>query len=332
MRGRATAHGAMWAGAARRCRWWPRGLASLLAWSLLGGGLARGGWAAPALQPVSTRLNLLLVTADDMNADSPGWMGSAMPATPRLDALAGSSHRFVNAHLTASICVPSRAALLTGRVPHRNGALGFGPVDSDVPTLVEVLRAQGYFAAAINKLSHMRPARKFPWDLALHGSGRTPSRMGADVTRCLEEARHAGRPFFVDANITDPHRPFLGSELDRWPTGPTARLEHATVHTWALGAGAALVPGILEDLPAVRRELTRYYASVARMDDSLGAVLDALDATRHAADTVVVFLSDNGMSVPFAKATVYRDVRTSRRLGPLGFRRSITGFRGASGI
>src|SRR5262249_13708286 len=310
MRGRARAHGtpgALRAGSPRHGRRWPRGLVGLLAWSLRGVGMAGSGWAAPARQPVPPRLNLLLVTADDMNADSPGWMGSAMPATPRLDALARSSHRFVNAHLTASICVPSRAALLTGRVPHRNGALGFGPVASDVPTLVEVLRAQGYFATAINKLSHMRPARKFPWDLALRGSGRTPSRMGADVTRCIEEAGRAGRPFFLDANITDPHRPFLGSDLDRWPTGRTARREHAAVRAWALGAGAALVPRILEDLPAVRRELTRYYASVARMDESLGGVLDALDASGHVTDTVVVFLSDNGMSVPFAKATVYRD-------------------------
>src|SRR5262245_6630949 len=233
------------AGPPRHDRWWPRGLAGLLALSLLDVGPACGAWAAPARQPVQRQLNLLLVTADDMNADSPGWMGSAMPATPRLDALAGSSHRFVNAHLTASVCVPSRAALLTGRVPHRNGALGFGPVASDVPTLVEVLQARGYFAAAIDKLSHMRPATKFPWDLALHGSGRDPSRFAADVARCLHEARRAGRPFFVDANITDPHRPFLGSDLDRWPPG-AGRLTRAIVHAWALRAGAALVPGILE--------------------------------------------------------------------------------------
>ena len=275
-------------------------LVLLLAWYVAG-----TGFAAPVRQPPAP-LNLLLITADDLNADSAGWMGSRMPATRRLDALARSSHRLVNAHLTASICAPSRAALLTGRVPHRNGVLGFGPVAADVPTLVEVLQAQGYFAAAINKLSHMRPATKFHWDLALHGSGRHPAAFGADVARCLDEARRAGRPFFVDANITDPHRPFLGSDLDRWPPG-NGRLARAVVHAWALRAGPALVPGILEDLPPIRRELTRYYASVARMDQSLRAALDALEAAGHAGDTVIVFLSDNGMSVPFAKATVYRD-------------------------
>ncbi len=297
-----TARGAACGGLLRATR-----LSVLLAWSVAGAGPARGAPAAAAQQPLPRRPNLLLITADDLNADSAGWMGSLMPATPRLDALARSSHRFVNAHLTASICAPSRAALLTGRVPHRNGALGFGPVARDVPTLVEVLQARGYFTAAINKLSHMRPPAKFPWDLALRGSGRRPSRIGAAVTRCLDEARRAGRPFFVDANITDPHRPFLGSDLDRWPSGVGGRFERAAVHAWALRAGPGLVPGVLEDLPPVRRELTRYYANVARMDRSLGAVLDALDAAGHVGDTVVVFLSDNGMSVPFAKATVYRD-------------------------
>ncbi len=96
-------------------------------------------------------LNVLLITADDMNADSPGWMGNPLKLTPNLDALALSSHRLVNQFVSAPICQPSRSALMTGRVPHRNGALGFEPIRPDVPTLVTVLRARGYFAAGINK-------------------------------------------------------------------------------------------------------------------------------------------------------------------------------------
>jgi N-sulfoglucosamine sulfohydrolase len=246
--------------------------------------------APAAASPMpSRRSNLLLITADDLNADSAGYMGSRVAATPRLDALAASAHRFVGAHVTASICQPSRAALLTGRVPHRNGALGFEPIAADVPTLVEVLRAQGYFVAAINKLGHMQPRWKFPWDLALDGSGKRPRALRADVERCLDVARRERRQFFLDVNIHDPHRPFArrrGGEL---------------------AADAVPVPGILEDVPAVRREIVRYYASVARFDESLGQVLDALDAAGHAGDTVLVFLSDHGMSFPFAKATVYRN-------------------------
>ncbi len=269
----------------------------LAALAAVGGG---GGPSASALAQAPPRPNLLLITADDLNADSAGWMGSPLALTPRLDALAGSAHRFVNAHVTAPICQPSRSALFTGRVPHRSGALGFDPVGGDVPTLVEVLRAQGYHTAAINKLAHMQPASKFPWDLALTGSGRRPRALGAAVARCFAAARDAGRPFFLNVNITDPHRPFRNDAgaADARPSPPRGvGLQQATVP----------VPGFLEDLPPVRGELARYYASVARFDASLGEVLDAVAGAGHAHDTVIVFLSDNGASFPFAKGSVYRN-------------------------
>ena len=97
-------------------------------------------------------LNLLIITADDMNADSSGGMGSTLGATPNLDAFAATAFRFAQCHVTVPICQPSRSALMTGRVPHRNGALGFNPIRTDVPTLVEMLKSQGYYAAVINKV------------------------------------------------------------------------------------------------------------------------------------------------------------------------------------
>ena len=100
-------------------------------------------------------LNLLLITADDMNADSGGWNGNKLGATPNLDAFAKTAHRFVNSHVTVPICQPCRSALMTGRVPHRNGALGFNPIRRDVPTLVEIFRESGYYTAAIAKTTHM---------------------------------------------------------------------------------------------------------------------------------------------------------------------------------
>src|SRR5205823_4031735 len=155
-------------------------------------------------------LNLLIITADDMNADSPGFMGSKLGATPSLDAFAPTTHRFVNNHVSAPICQPSRSALMTGRVPHRNGALGFNPINKDVPTIVEVLSAKGYHTSAINKLEHMAPKEKFPWHLTLGGSGKNPKSMGEHVAQCLKAAAEAKKPFFLNANITDPHRPFPG--------------------------------------------------------------------------------------------------------------------------
>src|SRR3954447_120838 len=104
--------------------------------------------AAAAAPPT----NLLIITADDMNADSPGFMGNPFGATPNLDRFAADAVRFERCHVAAPICQPSRSAIMTGRVPHRNGALGFNPIRQDVPTLVEMLRDQGYFTAAIHKI------------------------------------------------------------------------------------------------------------------------------------------------------------------------------------
>src|SRR6266516_168563 len=102
-------------------------LASVLAGALL--------FVVPASG--ATKANLLIITADDMNGDS--WFNSKVHATPNLDAFAATCYRFEQCHVAAPICQPSREALMTGRVPHRSGALGFNPIWLDVPTLAETM-------------------------------------------------------------------------------------------------------------------------------------------------------------------------------------------------
>jgi N-sulfoglucosamine sulfohydrolase len=248
------------------------------------------------------QLNLLIITADDMNADSPGWMGNKLRPTPNLDAFAAKSHRFVNHHVTAPICQPSRQALLTGRVPHRSGGLGFNPINPDVPTLVTLLAARGYFTAAINKVPHMAPRKAFAWDLTLSNSGRSPAKIREQFAQCLRAAAGAKKPFFINVNITDPHRPFPGAATEKKlvakePVAPVKPYRPEDV----------VVPSFLEDIPGVRREVAQYLTAVRRFDESFGEVLAELAAAGHLEDTVIVFLSDHGMSFPFSKATVYRN-------------------------
>ena len=240
--------------------------------------------------------NLLVVTADDMNADSAGWAGSALGATPNLDAFAKTAQRFVNGHVTVPICQPGRSALMTGRVPHRNGALGFNPIRGDVPTLVEVLRDRGYYTGVIAKAVHMAPATKFPWhavgDQAL---GKQPTKFAAKFREMAAAAAAENKPFFVNANICDPHRPFIaaGAKGDD--------LDGARVYA----AAEVTVPGFLEDLPRVRDEVAQYYANVSRFDVAFGLLMKELAAAGREGDTAIVFMSDHGMSFPFSKATVY---------------------------
>jgi N-sulfoglucosamine sulfohydrolase len=66
-----------------------------------------------------------------------------------------------------------------------------------------------------------------------------------------------------------------------------------------------VVPAFLADLPQVRLEISEYYSSVRRCDDTVGALMAALDETGLAQNTIVMFLSDHGMPLPFAKTNVY---------------------------
>ena len=260
--------------------------------------LALGGPARADERP--RRLNLLVVTADDMNADSGGWNGSTLGATPNLDAFAKTAHRFVNSHVTVPICQPGRSALMTGRVPHRNGALGFNPIRRDVPTLVEVLRDAGYYTAVVAKAAHMAPAEMFPWHAVGEQSlGKQPAKFAEKFREMLAAAAKDGKPFFVNANICDPHRPFING------TGKKVKADEPLGGARVFKPAEVTVPAFLEDLPRVREEVAQYYSSVSRFDVAFGLVMKELAAAGRDADTVVVFLSDHGMSFPFSKATVY---------------------------
>jgi len=196
--------------------------------------------------------------------------------------------------------------MMTGLYPHHNGALGFDPIREGVPTLTGILRDSGYFTGIIGKVEHLQPQSKFCWDFCddvynsqnLHG--RSPYIYYRDTVKFLEQAKASGKPFFYMANSHDPHRPFAGSEdeLKRfygYNTYASRYYKPEEIH----------VPGHLPDLPDVRKELAQYYSSVHRCDETVGSILRAFDEAGMTGDTMVIFLSDNGMAFPFAKANCY---------------------------
>jgi N-sulfoglucosamine sulfohydrolase len=298
---------------------WAAGSAAALA-------LPRNLWAAGA---ASQRLNVLFITADDMNYDTPGVVGCKVPdITPNIDRLAAEGLRFRQAHVTVAVCQPSRECLMTGRYPHRNGAVGFYPINKDVPTLQESLKVAGYHQGILGKVIHLRPAEKFPWDFQHDqgelGMGRDPALYYRYTKEFLQQARDAGKPFFLMANSHDPHRPFAGSEAGKGADGARAGKKRAAGKAAAAPSDGAevpaaaypppnriyrpeeiTVPGFLADLPGVRKEMAQYYSSAHRCDQTVGEVLRALKESGLEESTLVMFLSDNGISQPFAKSNCY---------------------------
>ena len=269
--------------------------------------------------------NVLLLVADDMNYDTPGFTGNPLPdVTPNLDRLAREGLRIVNAHVTVAVCQPSRECLMTGRYPHRNGAIGFVPIRDDVPTLMESLKVAGYQLGILGKTEHLKPDAKFPWNFKREqrelGAGRDPARYHQFAKMFLDQAKAVGKPFFLMANSHDPHRPWAGSEEEKRLARPAKKGKAAKGGAESDDEAIAgnypapsrvyrpeeiAVPGFLPDLPAVREEMAQYYSSAHRCDEALGGVLRALREAGMEATTLVMFISDNGIAMPFAKSNCY---------------------------
>lgn len=239
--------------------------------------------------------NVLLITVDDMNYDSTGLSGCTVPnITPNMDTLAAQSMRFEYAHVNISVCQPCRSVLMTGRYPHRNGAIGFGTdygeVNADVPTLEEQLHAAGYYLGILAKTTHLLPYTKFCWDETVGagalGDGRDPVAYYNHTTSFIQHAQAAGKPFFLMANSEDPHREFETNII----YDPDEDVQ---------------IPCFLPDLPDIRTELAQYYTSTHRADQTVGKVLQALAESGEESNTLVMFISDNGMSFPYSKANVW---------------------------
>ncbi len=248
-------------------------------------------------------LNILLFTADDMNFDSSGvYGGPVKDLTPNIDRLAAEGLRFEHAYTVVAVCQPSRQVMLSGLYPHRNGSMGFFPLDPEVRTLNDQLHDAGYLISTLGKNVHHQPAEKFHSDPATDGISRHPSKLAEATRTFLRTARGQGKPFFQNINCYDPHRPFIGIQGPDDLAGgeePSRRVSPAEI---------TRVPAFLEDLPEIRRELAGYYTNVRRLDDALGAVLKVLEEEGFADNTLVVFWGgDHGMSFPFGKSNVYEN-------------------------
>jgi arylsulfatase A len=255
-----------------------------------------------------TAPNVILIFADDLGYADLGVYGAQYLATPRLDALAAEGVRFTQFYAGNSVCTPSRAVLLSGRLGARQilpdtfggvywpfSTAGMG---SEQITLAELLHDAGYATALVGK-----------WHLG-HTSGYGPTTQGFDVffglpysndmdplplldgtdiveTLALEDQREltqryttrivefmhdsvdAGTPFFV----------YYPSHAPHIPLGASAGFAGSSPSCASLGAEHACGD----------------YADVmAELDWSVGAILDELEALDIAGETIVVFTSDNG--------------------------------------
>jgi N-sulfoglucosamine sulfohydrolase len=254
------------------------------------------------------RPNVLIVTVDDMSADSIGAFGCELAGTsPNVDRLAREGLRFRHAHVQVGNCMPSRNCMWSGRYPHNNRVEGFYQVqDPGYPVLADLMQGAGYFTAIRGKVGHSTPYSPYGWDLVLDrlpggaaAHPKDPASYRLSIEHGIRSAQEAGKPFCLLINIADPHKPFYAEGRG----GETIADEHQPSRVFT--PKEVPIPGFLFDDAVVRKELAHYYSSVRRADDCVGQILAALEASGHKDRTVVMFLSDHGMPLPFAKTQLY---------------------------
>ena len=253
--------------------------------------------------------HVVVITVDDMNCDSIGAFGCEVPdITPRIDGLVAESLKFEHAHVQVGNCMPSRNVLFSGLYPHQNGVEGFRQVEpAKARHLADDLSAAGYYCAIRGKESHSTPFTPYPaWDWVAPVRDADGQKViknavtyGRNTATAIQAAADAGKPLFLSVNVSDPHKPFW-TEVRKGDPKPDP-FRPSRVYS----AGEVTVPGFLPDDPAVREELALYYSSVRRADDCVGAILDAVADAGVAGETLLVFLSDHGMPLPFAKTQLY---------------------------
>jgi arylsulfatase A-like enzyme len=272
----------------------------LLALLFAGGGCGlafpRGDAAPPSI---------VLIMADDLGYTDLGCYGSRFYETPRIDRLAAQGARLVNHHHCQN-CAPTRAALMTGQYAPRTGVYTVGsidrfdwrsqklrPVDNvtelplDRQLLPQQLQAAGYVTAMFGK-----------WHLGDRGPYH-PSQRGFDEA-LVTAGRHFD--FATDPAVDCPPGQYLADFLtDRAVDFIERRrdrpfflyLPHFGVHA-PRQAKEELIARYRGKPPVGGHRDPVYAAMIHSIDESVGRILDALDALQLAANAVVIFTSDNG--------------------------------------
>jgi N-sulfoglucosamine sulfohydrolase len=244
--------------------------------------------------------NVLVLIADDLGKEL-GCYGDKVAKTPNLDALAASGTRFPNSFASVSSCSPSRATMLTGMPTHQCGQYGLAHATHNASTfktvkgLPALLNPAGYHTGVVGKL-HVQPKEVYPFTEEIADPGRNPVSMAAKAKAFIEGAKE--KPFFLWMGYTDPHRAGVKgfANENKYPASvPAIKFDPKTVP----------VPYHLPDTPVVRQDLAEYYESVARLDHGVGTVLKVLEETKNTDNTLVIFLSDNGIPFAGAKTNLY---------------------------
>jgi arylsulfatase A-like enzyme len=272
--------------------------------------------------------NVLFILVDDMGWRDLACYGHEIHETPNIDALAAQGMRFTNAYAACPICAPSRAAIMTGKLPSNTGfvdnfasQLSGGTLQRakerqflklEEVTLAEALKAGGYQTGFLGK-----------WHLSLGMEPRLPTDQGFDVNVAGSFWGHPLKGYFSPyqmPNLKDgPKGEYLTDRLTSEAIGVMDEFSKQD-KPWLLYMSYYTVHGPLHSKPEktkkyaekasqakVKLKSPAYAGMVESLDENVGRLFDWLEDKGLRKDTIIVFTSDNG---GMARATENRPLRS----------------------
>ncbi len=262
-------------------------------------------------EQAARRPNIIFILTDDQRYDAMSCAGHPWLKTPNMDRLAKEGVLFQNAFVTTSLCSPSRASFLTGCYAHTHEVFmnnGRDPNPS-IPTFPQLLRKAGYQTAFIGKWHMGRadsPRAGFDHWVSFSGQGRYDKNklnvngetVRSEVYITDELTNYAVR--FLKSKHNKPFMLYLSHKAVHAPFKPAER--HENLYSDIEIKSQHNPDDNLATKPEWGRKMDKnwksqirnYMRSLLAVDESLGRVLETLEAEKILDDTVVVFAGDNG--------------------------------------
>lgn len=232
--------------------------------------------------------NLVFMIADDCTyLDMEVYGGQAK--TPHLNKLAKEGLKFTRCFQTAPMCSPTRHNIYTGLYPVRSGAWpNHTCVYPGTKSIAHYLKDANYRVALSGK-THISPRESFPFEYSadFRKDGPSTKPLYANLKKLFAESKAADTPFCLFACSNEPHSPYTKGDPSAYPPE------------------SLKLPPSWVDTPETRLHYSKYLAEITFYDWQCGQLLALLDDLGLRENTLVIAVSEQGSSFPFAKWTCF---------------------------
>ncbi len=278
----------------------------------------------PSVGLAGEKMNVVFLLADDLRWNSLGCMGNPIVITPNIDHLSREGIRFNNACVTTSICMVSRASILSGQYMSRHHVTKFGVELSESnlsETYPSVLRKEGYYTGYVGKygVGKLR-VKDYDYSTVYEGKHWLPNGKGDSIHVTAKNERDAlyflknrprEKPFLLSVGFFATHAEDQHPDQYRYQPQSEKYYQNDVIPVPETATDLALkaLPPFISseknegrnrwhwrfDTPEkYQRYMKAYYRMLTEMDFAIGKIVDELKAQGVYDNTLIIFMGDNG--------------------------------------